>query len=128
MLTYYFSVGKNIAIIFRFSNKILLPLCNYQYNHWNLMILFWHFTPFYYVDNLLIRILLLPREVYCYLLLIFCAIKTVCHFANSRCVSELMQTQENHLQLSDEFALGKVSFSYCMLHMHQFIVWKLYHY
>ena len=52
----------------------------------------------------------------------------VCHFAYLRCVSELMQTQENHLQLFDEFSLGEVSFSYCMLHMHQFIVWELYRY
>ena len=123
--------GKNIAIVFRFSNKILLPLCNYQYNHWNLIILFWHFTwktrslitPFYYVDNLFIRILLLPREVYCYLVLTF-----VCHFAYLICVSELMQTQENHLELFDGFALGKASFPNCLSLMQQFIVWELYHY
>ena len=29
-----------------------------------------------------------------------------------------MLTQENHLQLTDEFALGKVPFSYCMFQMH----------
>ena len=77
--------GKNITTVFRFSNKILLPLCNYEYNNRNLIILFWHFTwqtrslttPFYHVDNLFIRILLLPREVYCYLVLPFCSINTL---------------------------------------------------
>ena len=67
------------------SNKILLPLSNYQYNHWNSNILFWYFTwqtrsliTFsYYIYNLFIRILVLPREVYCYLASDFCTKNTI---------------------------------------------------
>ena len=72
------SVEKNI-LFFLCSNNILLPFCIYQYNHWNLMILFWHFTwqtrslitPFYHIVSLFIRILVLTREVYCYPVLNF---------------------------------------------------------
>ena len=67
--------------------------------------------------------LVLPGEVYCYLVLKFLHyICPICHSTDSKCVSEQMQMQENHLQLFDEFALGKVSFLYYKQHMHQFIL------
>ena len=55
--------------------------------------------------------LVLPREVYCYLVLTFLHyICPICHSTDSKCVSEQMQTQENHLQL------------YYKQYMHQFIL------
>ena len=34
---YWFNViGENMLLILRCINRILIHLCNYQYNHWNL--------------------------------------------------------------------------------------------
>ena len=80
MFTTSLLLGENMLLFFRSNHKILLALCNLKFN--DLVLTFtwqtrWLITPFYYVDNLFIRILLLPREVYCYFALVFCFINTL---------------------------------------------------